>query len=252
MTDTITLPRSVVEQAIEALAAGVKISPNSVLHDRFRAALEQPQDHQIGALDMVPAGWKLVPSTLTDTQRQAALDAWWNACDGKMYWEKVYAAMLAAAPQPPVVGQPQVEQGPVAWIRGLPEEATHIAITKGKIRSGGQIDVSVRAFKYDDGVLMVYVTDNDNEYPGWCKAVDVFYHLNFPIVPLYTHPQNLSCKSTQARLATLWGYERPQPPRQPLSEYAVRKHLEIAKSHEQTWLMFARAIERAHGIGGEA
>jgi hypothetical protein len=28
---------------------------------------------------------------------------------------------------------------------------------------------------------------------------------------LYTHPQNLRCKSNQARLATLWGYVKAEP-----------------------------------------
>ena len=42
------------------------------------------------------------------------------------------------------------------------------------------------------------------------------------------------------------------PQRKPLTDEEVRKHLAIAKSHEQTWLMFARAIEAAHGIKGEA
>lgn len=42
----VTLPREVLEQALNALDAGVKISPNSVLHDRLRAALEQPQGEQ--------------------------------------------------------------------------------------------------------------------------------------------------------------------------------------------------------------
>ena len=40
------IERSVVEQALNALDAGVKISPNSVLHDRLRAALEQRQVEQ--------------------------------------------------------------------------------------------------------------------------------------------------------------------------------------------------------------
>ena len=40
---------------------------------------------------------------------------------------------------------------------------------------------------------------------------------------LYTHPQNLNCKSTQARLATLWGYERPQPKREPLTDDELDK-----------------------------
>ena len=41
-TNQIIINRAVVEQALEALDAGVKISPNSVLHDRLRAALKQP------------------------------------------------------------------------------------------------------------------------------------------------------------------------------------------------------------------
>ena len=47
----VTLPREVLEQALNALDAGVKISPNSVLHDRLRAALEQPQ------IEQEPVAW---------------------------------------------------------------------------------------------------------------------------------------------------------------------------------------------------
>ena len=131
MTDTITLPRSVVEQAISTIVE-LEYSNSTAVSDKM-------------------------------------------ARDSK-------AALRAA------LKQPQGEQ-PVAWIRGLPEEATHIAAAKAKVRSGGQIDISTHAFKYDDGVLMVYVTDNDNEYPGWRKAADAFYHLNFPVIPISTHPQ---------------------------------------------------------------
>ena len=52
--------------------------------------------------------------------------------------------------------------------------------------------MSTHAFKYENGVLRVYVTDNDNEYPGWRDAKDVFFHLNFPVLPLYTSPQSKS------------------------------------------------------------
>lgn len=76
---------------------------------------------------------------------------------------------------------------------------------------------------------------------------------------LYTHPQNLRCKSTQARLATLWGYEKPQPTRQPLTDeqiaQAVRWMYQDHRAAEmglQDDIAVARAIERAHGIGGEA
>jgi len=43
-------------------------------------------------------------------------------------------------------------------------------------------------FKYDNEVLMVYTTDNDNEYPGWREAKQCFYHLNFPVFPIPTTP----------------------------------------------------------------
>ena len=48
--------------------------------------------------------------------------------------------------------------------------------------------MTTHAFKYDNAVLKVYVTDNDNEYPGWRDAKDCFFHLNFPVLPLYTSP----------------------------------------------------------------
>ena len=68
---------------------------------------------------------------------------------------------------------------------------------------------------------------------------------------LYTHPQNLNCKSTQARLATLWGYERPQPPRQPLTEMEIVELRQLTPGTlDVQFVLFARAIERAHGITG--
>ena len=80
-------------------------------------------------------------------------------------------------------------------------------------------------------------------------------------INVYTHPQNLNCKSTQHRLATLWGYEKKQP-RQPLTDAEIT---ELADAHMEAFAQFvgagevwfegekefARAIERAHGIGGE-
>ena len=39
----------------------------------------------------------------------------------------------------------------------------------------------------------------------------------------YTHPQNLNCKSNQARLATLWGYTKEQPKREPLTDDELDK-----------------------------
>jgi len=75
------------------------------------------------------------------------------------------------------------------------------------------------------------------------EAADKF---GLPLVPLYTAPQpteNLKCKSTQKRLATLWGYEKA---RQPLTDdeiYFATNHID---RNERGWaIKFARAIEAA-------
>lgn len=72
---------------------------------------------------------------------------------------------------------------------------------------------------------------------------------------LYTRPQNLNCESTQARLATPWGYEKPQPSRQPLTQAQV-VDLFCSTPHAVQYVgAFSdgvRYAERAHGIRGEA
>ena len=61
------------------------------------------QDHPEQHLNMVPAGWKLVPVNPTTKMIDAARSQ-------SSFPAGVWRAMLAAAPQPPVVEQPQVEQ----------------------------------------------------------------------------------------------------------------------------------------------
>ena len=108
MTDTITLPRSVVEQALEAFS----VATTPLARDRqkvllaieaLHAALDQPQDHTEQNLNMVPAGWKLVPVDPTTKMIDAARSQ-------SSFPAGVWRAMLAAAPKPPVV-----EQEPVAY-----------------------------------------------------------------------------------------------------------------------------------------
>ena len=92
--------------------------------------------------------------------------------------------------------------------------------------------------------------------PDWCP------------LPLYTTPQpteNLHCKSTQKRLATLWGYVKQEPARQPLpaDTYTALAHRIATKyAHRSdpafcgyaflphTLEQFVRAIEQAHNITG--
>lgn len=111
-----------------------------------------------------PQGWKLVPSTLTDAQRQAAQDAWWNACNAEMYWDRIYAAMLDAAPQPPVVLEPQVNQDPVAFIRNRIAD-----------------DFSVRLNRV---VTAEDFAGDQAQFLAWCSA-----HADSDWKPLYSHTQ---------------------------------------------------------------
>ena len=96
----------------------------------------------------------------------------------------------------------------------------------------------------------------------WSKdkatAQDAADKFGLPLVPLYTAPQpteNLRCKSTQKRLATLWGYVKQEQARKPLTDeklYAL--YCEAMKGYYVSSLhywrdteahKFARAIEAA-------
>ncbi len=60
--------------------------------------------------------------------------------------------------------------------------------------------------------------------------------------------ENLKCKSTQKRLATLWGYERT---REPLTDEHILSIVRCAPALdtvEAEWLHVVRAVESAHGI----
>ena len=147
MTDTITLPRSVVEQALNwALNHGEKIYAAGGIEsidsmnawaEVLRATLEQPQVQSGG----IPPDWKLVPAepTIPMLHRADGLTCIDFAALGEEgafdldELKEIYRAMLAAAPQPPAAekssgveqpqsvtdchqAQPQGEHEPVAWI----------------------------------------------------------------------------------------------------------------------------------------
>ena len=103
MTETITLPREVAKRILRNIEIGNKLSAGIEMRREIEAALEQPQDHPEQHPDMVPEGWKLVPVELTTKMIDAARSQ-------SSFPAGVWRAMLAAAPQPPVVEQPQVEQ----------------------------------------------------------------------------------------------------------------------------------------------
>ena len=99
-------------------------------------------------------------------------------------------------------------------------------------------------------------SDGGYEGPINHSAIERVRRLSGTWVPLYTHPQNLSCKSTQKRLTTLWGYVKEQPKREPLTDEQMGKAWAVASGEHNASAAvkrrITRAIERAHGIGGEA
>ena len=68
--------------------------------------------------------------------------------------------------------------------------------------------------------------------------------------------ENLRCKSTQKRLATLWGYVKQDLAHHPLTDeqiVAVADKSRAAEAGDAGYILpisFARAIEEAHGITG--
>ena len=219
----VTLPREVVEQAMNSLRLGVAMYPNggtagltiNEAINALRAALDQPQNHVPEAGNMVPAGWKLVPVEPTRGMIEAGKDAHYEAekrIQEPDAWKQggfakravraahVFQAMLAAAPQPPtteqssVVEQPQGEQEPFAWINPR-------ALEWGTRQSEKVVKLT-------------------------CKAQPEYDFTE----PLYTHPQ---------------------PKREPLTESAIADIVIDMNGNEPTalfWRDLSRAIEAAHNI----
>lgn len=104
-------------------------------------------------------------------------------------------------------------------------------------------------------VAWAIFSDDGTAIRLWSKdkatAQEAADKLGLPLVPLYAAPQpteNLKCKSTQKRLATLWGYEKAS---QPLTEEQIMELAEPfgafeygdAQGHKRQ--AFVRAIEEA-------
>lgn len=93
------------------------------------------------------------------------------------------------------------------------------------------------------------------------EQCEIWERKGWKVEPLYAAPQpteNLRCKSTQKRLATLWGYVKPQHLQPLTDEQMYSLYCEAMKGYYVSSLhhwrnaeahKFARAIEEAHGIG---
>ena len=281
----VTLPRTVVEQALEALNNST-IGGRSIqlMHkkgltvDALRAALERPQNHVPDAGNMAPAGWKLVPMEPTRGMLDAAHKDLVRDAEIDQMLKGIHSAMLDAAPQPPTVKgyltveQPQAEQPAMTPIA---QRKLDSLLTEGYTISGYSV---YHEQKHQHGFvtgagLVGWWRFEGVEYPqpqgepstvAFCHVGDVVVCDNDSLLrqlgvkrsdKLYLHPQDLNCKSKQALLATLWGYTKEQPKRPPLTDNQIDKIAESMPGGLEGflkgwgWRQFARAVlENDHNI----
>jgi len=62
-----------------------------------------------------------------------------------------------------------------------PKEATHYFMFPGHGEPGGSWVYRVNFFRVVGGEWMIYITDTDNEYPGWSLAERHFRNKSFEI-----------------------------------------------------------------------
>lgn len=72
-----------------------------------------------------------------------------------------------------------------------PKTATHMLIRDWHCKPGGNFNVVLNFFKFEDGVWKVYDTDSDNEYPGWILAAMVYRDFNKTLEEIQPIPPQL-------------------------------------------------------------
>lgn len=213
--------------------------------------------------DGIPPNWQLVPMEPTIRQ-MAAMGPAIRACydmdgvSGNVI--DVYRAMLAAAPKPPTTEQSSVveQPDPAYLLRDLAADIGVEALDLiAAIRDVGLGSYSINMMlPARVCVAMCQRFSAVGQAPvAWIENVEGAigynpYHEAARKLPdgvrfdLYAHPQNLRCKSNQARLATLWGYVKAEP----LTDEQIAAATG-AKPGTPMWLV-AVALTRA--IGGAA
>ena len=204
--------------------------------------VSHPQGDAADQSGGIPPGCKLVP-VKPNKEMLNAYDAALLAGKAIRGRGDIYCAMLAAAPQPPVVDHPE----PAYLLRDLADDISVDALELiAAIRDAGLGDYSINmrlparvcvamCKRFADvgrrPVARVAGTGHLGGHFDWCV------------------PGNQGVPR-----GTLL-YTRPQPKREPLTHY------EIHELFRRSWgdcqdgdeiKAFARAIERAHGIGGES
>lgn len=249
----VTLPREVVEQAIEALFCTDSEEWSTAYENelkavkKLRAALDQQQNHVSDAGNMVPTGWKLVPvepncSMVLAGERPLERHDF-------LRLDSAYRAMLADAPKPPAPGCKATKRGDhvvcddckSAWDANDKNPPACVPVPPAVEQPQGE--PSTVAFCHVGDVV---VCDNDSLLRQLgVKRSD----------KLYLHPQDLNCKSKQALLATLLGYTKEQPKRKPLTDEQIDAIADAMPGGLEGfmkgwgWRQFASAvIEATHNI----
>ena len=230
----VTLPREVVEQALEALfeADSVREDYQNVKMRRdsiavLRAALKQPQIQSGG----IPPNWKLVPVEPT-IRKMAAMGPVIRACynmDGvSENVVDVYRAMLAAAPQPPALEQTQANQPAMTPIA---QRKLDSLLTEGYTISGYSV---YHERKHQHGFvtgagLVGWWKPEGMEYPQpqGGQEPDAWMHSGGKAQPLFL---------------------RQQPKRDPLTDERIWELYCDWHGEPDGCYGFARAIEAAHNI----
>ena len=243
------------------------------------------QDHPEQRLDMVPAGWKLVPVEPTEEMRDAGKDAHYEAetrTSDSDAWSLtgfahravrasyIYRAMLAAAPQPPVVEQ-QFDSDMVSVPRSLlgaacaainrQQDAPKVLEQLRRYTAGDLSKSAVEQPQVEQEPLFWYRPRSDGMYEGPLhkSQIERVRKESGGWVPLYTHPQ-----PKREPLDTDTWPEYPAPSVRPVyatsaNTKSVRDGFEVG-GYEKTPPLFTKSqlydyalnVLRAHGIGGAA
>ena len=251
MTDTITLPRSVLEQALDALKighesahdcaetfhiemAGYKQQRHEALDAEvkqisdaigaLRAALEQPQVNS----PEIPEGWKLVPVEPTTKMIDAARSQ-------SSFPAGVWRAMLAAAPQPPVVEQPQGEQEPA------PNGATHRQPKQGAF------------YKRVDGKWYVWSRMENGEPNRWYISPGTSESCLEPLNAAAPQPPAVkdSLTAEQPQSVTDCHQSQPQGEQEPVAYYVMNGAalFQLFRSKSQADAL-AYDLQKRHDLSG--
>ena len=240
MTDNITLPRSVVEQALYHLNRG---DADAVCwaDGCIKPALEQPVARIPAS---VPDDWKLVPVEPTRGMLDAAHKDLVRDAEIDMMLKGIHSAMLAAAPQPPAVEQPQID-----WQDMYLKEKRRAEMWVAKYEKDiGKLEVAVPVAEQQQG----------EQAPSPTAGMNIAQRI------LHVGGRNnaagyVEFGSIQAVEALVRQVLRdlPQPKREPLNPEQIEtgwdnEDVAPTDSPESLFEAGVRFAERTHGIGGEA